>query len=374
MEALAPEQLKRAEEVNASNRKALEIVESLNNEAGFEKKSNGSTYMGNTLNPKSASIAQVLEHTLAARVNLDTRASKLGFELEHLAVTIGTIIHGPDLAKEQSDQAINFFHDALRERKVIFFRNQQHITTDQHLDFGRRFGPIEVHPFIKAKEGYPEVVVLDHGKDSPGQENVWHSDVTWREEPSLGSILRCLESPDDLPEGGDTHFADMYLAFEGLPALLKEQVRSMKAIHTNNVFLGGLAGKGYSPEQIQALRNIFPPTIHPIVRTHPWTGKECLYVNTAFSHEVDGMEFEEGFPFLMELYKQAAIPEYQCRFRWERGSIAFWDNRASQHYASSDYYPFSRTVERVTVMDMTRPYYSPGRTVQGPGCKPSSKL
>ena len=143
--------VQRAEAVNDLNRKALEIVESLDADANRDKEEQGSAYMHNTLNPKARAIASVIDETMAARTALDAQAAKLGFTLEHLGVTIGTIIHGVDLAFEQTKEQIAFYHDTLRERKVIFFREQQHITTDQHLAFGRRFGPLEVHPFIKVR-------------------------------------------------------------------------------------------------------------------------------------------------------------------------------------------------------------------------------
>jgi alpha-ketoglutarate-dependent taurine dioxygenase len=218
-----------ADRMNENNRTALSLVQGL-------QSTDSHHHLTPTLNRKAAAVANQMERSLAGRRELEATACDLGYTLEHLGVTIGTVIHGADLSVDQTAQQLAFFHDALRERKVIFFRKQD-ITTDQQLNFSRNFGHLEVHPFIKAKSGFPEVVVLDHDESSPGQENEWHSDVTWRQAPSMGSILRCLENP---AAGGDTHFADMYLAFDGLPEDLKERVRGLKAIHSNFIFMHGL--------------------------------------------------------------------------------------------------------------------------------------
>jgi taurine dioxygenase len=268
------------------------------------------------------------------------------FSLAPLTPTIGAEVGDIDLTKPLDAETAEGLRAALRDWKVLFFRGQD-ITTEQHLAFARRFGDLEVHPFAPSKEGYPEVLRINHNRDDRGQENVWHSDVTWREAPSLGSILRCLECP---PVGGDTLFADMYAAYDGLKDEVKAKIEGRAAIHDFAHFRRGLRKQGKSEAEIEAFDKAYPTVEHLIVRTHPETGRKALYVNAAFTQSIVGMETAESDALLAHLYAQAAIPEYQCRFHWEVDSIAFWDNRASQHYAVSDYWPAVRRMERVTII------------------------
>ncbi len=279
------------------------------------------------------------------------KAQALPFRMEPLTPGIGAEIHGIDLREPLSDETLAGLRAALLDRKVIFFRDQR-ITTDQHLDFARRFGELEVHPFAPHKPGYPEVLAITHDEKNPGRENTWHSDVTWRLEPSLGSILHALEVP---PVGGDTLFADMVAAYEGLDDETKNKIETRTAIHDFAHFRQQLKKKGKSEAEIEEYNRAYPPAEHPIVRTHPETGRKGLYVNRAFTQYIVDMDRGESDALLKHLYAQAAIPEYQCRFRWRAHSIAFWDNRASQHYAVSDYWPALRRMERVTIVG-DRPY------------------
>jgi taurine dioxygenase len=263
-----------------------------------------------------------------------------------LTRSIGAEILGVDLAQGLSPDLVTAIRAALLEWKVLFFRDQD-IDTDQHIAFARAFGELEVHPFAPHKPGYPEVLAITHDRDHPGRENVWHSDVTWREKPSLGSILRAIELP---PIGGDTLFADMVAAYAGLSDEVKERIEGRVALHDFAHFRAGLFKAGKTAAEVEAFNRAYPKVEHPIVRTHPETGARALYVNAAFTQHIVGLEPEESKSLLKHLYAQAAIPEYQCRFRWEPGSIAFWDNRASQHYAVSDYWPSVRRMERVTII------------------------
>jgi len=265
--------------------------------------------------------------------------------------SIGAEIGGIDLSAEQDDETIAEIRAALLAHKVIFFRDQ-FITAQQHIAFARRFGTLEIHPATPKDQPDPEVLHIAHGPNSKGQENAWHSDVTWRAEPSLGSILRAVEVP---PVGGDTLFADMGAAFRGLSPAMQDWCRSLTAVHDiARVFARRL---GKRPEE---LHDQYPPQRHPVVRTHPETGEQALYVNTAFTSHIEELSEKESDWLLTHLYAQAAIPEYQCRFRWEAGSIAFWDNRAGQHYAASDYFPAVRRMERVTIAG-DRPFYKDER-------------
>jgi len=273
-----------------------------------------------------------------------------------LAATIGAEVSGVDLSQEQSDATIASIRQALLDWKVLFLRDQD-ITTEQHLAFGRRFGSLEHHPFAPEKPGYPEVLAITHNEQVPGSENVWHSDVTWRQEPSLGSILRNLEGP---AIGGDTLFADMCAAYDGLPQRIKDKVDGLTARHDFAGFRRGLQKKGATKEELAAFDDRYPHPHHPVIRTHPETGRKAIYVNTAFTREIDGIDPDESAELLDVLYRQATYPEYQVRFSWKKNSIAFWDNRACQHYAVSDYWPEVRKVERVTVVG-DAPYYDPAQ-------------
>jgi len=233
----------------------------------------------------------------------------------------------------------------LLEYKVVFFRDQR-ISTEQHLAFARRFGDLETHPFAPRKDGYPEVLLLEKNERMGGFENVWHSDVTWRLEPSLGSVLRARKVPD---VGGDTLFCDMYAAYEGLDDDVRASLDGLRAVHDFTHTFGRLL----DADALARKQQEFPPAAHPVVRTHPETGRKALYVNAAFTSHVVDLPRDESKQLLDLLYRQATVPEYQCRFHWRPDSIAFWDNRAVQHYAVSDYWPQHRVMERVTIIGDT---------------------
>jgi taurine dioxygenase len=278
-------------------------------------------------------------------------AAPAPFSISPMTPTIGAEISGLDIGAPLDAETLAAVRAALLDWKVLFFRDQK-IDTDQHLAFARQFGELEVHPFAPQKPGYPEVLAITHDRESRGKENAWHSDVTWRVEPSLGSVLRAIEIP---PVGGDTLFADMYAAYEGLTDEVKEAIEGKVAVHDFAHFRRGLKKRGKSEAEIEAFNQLYPMVEHPVVRTHPETGRRGIYVNVGFTQHIVGMEPEESASLLRHLYAQAAIPEYQCRFRWTPNAIAFWDNRASQHYAASDYWPAVRRMERVTIVG-DRPY------------------
>ncbi|BCW89878.1 Alpha-ketoglutarate-dependent taurine dioxygenase [Alphaproteobacteria bacterium SO-S41] len=269
------------------------------------------------------------------------------FEARPLSPTIGAELIGFDIAHHNSDTAIEDVRRALLQWKVVFFRDQD-ITRAQHIAFARRFGELEIHPATPKDQEDPEVLRIAHGANSKGSENNWHSDVTWRAEPSLGSILRAIEVPD---VGGDTLFADMYAAYDALDPAFKKFVEGLTAEHDiARVFAKRLGANA------DALRAKFPIQQHPVIRTHPETGRNGIYVNIGFTERVLGLSRKQSDWVLNELYEQAKLPEFQCRFRWKPGSLAFWDNRACQHYAASDYFPLVRIMERVTVKG-DRPFF-----------------
>jgi taurine dioxygenase len=268
------------------------------------------------------------------------------FELLHLSPCIGTEVHGIDLGSDLDEGTIQALSDLLVERKVIFFRDQ-HIDMAQHVAFAARFGALEVHPFTANDQAFPEVIHLINDREHPPYINVWHSDVTWRQEPSLGSILRARLVPE---VGGDTLFANMEAAYEGLDQDTRDRIEGLQAVHDNEGFLAGMKAGGATDEEVEAMREKYPPSVHPVVRTHPVSGRKSIYVNRAFTRRIVDMAPTESDALLEKLFLQAWIPDYQCRFRWRPDSFAFWDNRAAQHYAAADYWPERRAMERVTII------------------------
>ena len=206
---------------------------------------------------------------------------------------------------------------------------------------------MEVHPFTSNDQAHPEIIHLDNDRDNPPYINIWHSDVTWRVEPSLGSILRAVEVPD---VGGDTLFANMEAAYNSLDAATRAQVDDLIAVHDNEGFLNGMRAAGASEEEIEAKRREFPPTTHPVIRTHPDSGNKSIYVNRAFTRTIQDLPRADADALLSRLYNTASNPDVQCRFRWRKDSLAFWDNRAAQHFAAADYWPHTRRMERVTII------------------------
>tara|TARA_R110000824_G_scaffold366730_2_gene555739 strand:- start:268376 stop:269248 length:873 start_codon:yes stop_codon:yes gene_type:complete len=278
-------------------------------------------------------------------------AAALPFTVKPLTPNIGAEVHDIDLSAPMDQAMLTALRQTLLEWKVIFFRDQN-ITTEQHLAFARHFGELEVHPFAPQKEGFPEILPITHDANNKGKENVWHSDVTWRECPSLGSILRAIEVPE---VGGDTLFSDMYAAYDNLPDDIKAKIDGAVAVHDFAHFRIAMRKRGKSEAEIEEMNKKYPMVEHPVVRTHPETGRKGIYVNNAFTQYIKGWDKDKSDAMLAYLYAQAAIPEYQCRFRWQANSLAFWDNRACQHYAASDYWPAIRRMERATIIG-DRPY------------------
>ena len=267
------------------------------------------------------------------------------FSVSPVAPVIGAVIEGVDLAEPVDPELYSQLNRALLEWKVLFFPGQD-ITGEQQATFAANWGPLETHPFYGRITGTeadaPEVVRLEKDEKTYGFENAWHSDVTWRTEPSLGSVLRAVEVPE---VGGDTLWADMGAAYDRLTPEMQERIEDLVAVHdwyTN-------FGLAMDPAEREGLRPDFPAVEHPVVRRHPVTGRETLYVNRIFTQHIAGLEPDESEELLNHLYLQANFPEYQCRWRWSPGDVAFWDNRSTQHYASSDYFPQRRVMERITV-------------------------
>ncbi|MBT96350.1 MAG: taurine dioxygenase [Acidimicrobiaceae bacterium] len=269
------------------------------------------------------------------------------FDVKQLSPTIGAELIGLDLSKELPEPVITEIQQALWEYKVIFFRNQE-ISSEQQIHFAQRFGELEIHPFLPPNSETPELVRFEKNANAAGYENQWHHDVTWRETPSRGAILRAIEIP---PIGGDTLFVDVNAAYEGLTQETKDEIDSLFAIHD---FLRAF-GRQVPKEKLAEMRELYPQVEHPVVINHFQTGKPLLYVNRIFVSGIVGYNEKEGFELIDALCREFEVLEYSCRFKWEQNSIAFWDNQAVQHYATSDYSPHKRIMERASIKGL-RPH------------------
>ncbi|HUN52539.1 MAG TPA: TauD/TfdA family dioxygenase [Candidatus Sulfotelmatobacter sp.] len=261
--------------------------------------------------------------------------------VDKLTPIIGAEIGGIDLSQPLGNHAIDELHRALAENLVIFFRDQ-HISPEQHLAFGRLFGDLHIHPAAPHEPGKPELMIIHADKDSPRANGEgWHSDVSCDREPPMGSILYIKTCP---PKGGDTLFASMYAAYEALSERMKVYLDGLTALHDGeDVYRGTYANYGVKDKAE------YPRAEHPVVRTHPVTGRKALYVNRGFTRRILGIPRDESEGVLRYLYEHMENPLFQCRFRWHANSIAFWDNRAVQHRAMWDYWPHTRAGNRVTV-------------------------
>jgi taurine dioxygenase len=269
---------------------------------------------------------------LLVRVEATTTRDFNRISVDPLTGSIGAEVGNVDL-RDFDDEVIAEIQQAWLDHKVLFFGDQD-LTQAQHIAYGQAFGELEVHPFVESAEAHPEIIVLNSTPENFVAAESWHSDVTFRECPPLGSILLGRTIP---PFGGDTMWANMELAYDMLSDDVKEQIEGRFAIHTH--------AKVFGTEGEDA-----PQQRHPVARTHPVTGRKSLFVNRNFTINIDGMTQQESHKLRHHLYDQATIPELQCRFRWKPNSIAQWDNRCTQHYAVPDYGGQTRRVERVTLI------------------------
>jgi taurine dioxygenase len=283
----------------------------------------------------------------------DTMASTI--QVQPLTCALGAELHGVQLADAAQDESL--FQDIRRlllTHKVLFLREQQ-LSRAQHVAFARRFGELEDHPVAGSDPEHPGLVRIYKSPEAPPDryENAWHTDATWRAQPPMGCVLRCVECP---PVGGDTMWANMALAYERLPEHIKLQIAPLRARHS----IEATFGAAMPIEKRLALKAQFPDAEHPVVRTHPETGEKTLFVNGFTTHFTNfhtpanvrvGQDFSPGGADLLRyLVMQAYIPEYQVRWRWQANSVAIWDNRATQHYAVMDYPPCHRKMERAGIM------------------------
>jgi taurine dioxygenase len=268
------------------------------------------------------------------------------FEVERMGARLGAEIRGVDLTKEWDPATFKAFEAALIEHKIVYLREQP-LTTAQHVAMSRAFGELEVHP-MRPQGEFPEILVLDNHKDNPVlSTDVWHSDTTFRKCPTKYTILRCQIMPK---VGGDTLWANMEAAYEGLSPTFRKMIDGMRAVHDFQNFRVLFKKTEDDQAKLKRMEELFPNPSHPVVRTHPVTGRKCIFVNPQFTLRIEGLEPDESRAILNVLFEQAHVPEYQFRLRWEPGTIVFWDNRSTQHYAANDYYPERRRMERTAVI------------------------
>jgi len=263
-----------------------------------------------------------------------------GIMVEPVAAALGAEVSGVDLACVD-DATCREIHEAWMQHQVLFFRDQD-ITLDQHKTFARRFGELHVHAVLQPlkDQGHPEIVVLESNETFPFVAEQWHSDVTFEREPPLGSILRAVVVPET---GGDTMWASMYAAWEGLSDAMQRLLSGLRAVHDGGGF-NAIADAEQKKRLAQDNR-----AVHPVVRTHPVTGRKALFVNSTFTKGIEGMTPAESRALLRFLFAHVDSPEFTCRFRWRRNSIAMWDNRCTQHRVIRDNLAAHRRMERVTI-------------------------
>lgn len=262
-------------------------------------------------------------------------------QVRQLTGHIGAEITDTDLSNPKPD-----FIDKIKkiwlDHKVLVFRDQN-ITREEHIAFGRCFGELEIHPFAPSPENYPEIVKIKSDDKVQYAASNWHSDVTWRQEPSMGSILHGRVIPD---VGGDTSFANAAEAYNRLPETVKELVDELYAIHDFTKAFG----PRMTDEEREEKYKEYPPARHPVIRTHPETGERSIYTNRAFVTHIEGVSDKESRKLTHILERAVLDPSIQCRIKWAANTVVMWDNRIVQHHAANDFYPQTRHVERVTVV------------------------
>lgn len=270
----------------------------------------------------------------------------MALQVSPITPHIGAEVSGVDLAK-LTDGEFKTIHKAFLDHLVLFFRDQD-LSVDEHIEFGRRFGPLHIHPAARDYHNHnqlpPEILLIHADKNTKRTAgDTWHSDVSCDPEPPMASILKLETLP---PAGGDTLFANMYAAYDALSEPMKQFLGGLTATHDggpNYRDRAARVGKDVS-------HKVYPANSHPVIRTHPETGRKSIYVNVIFTTHIDGVPADESRAILDFLIKHIEKPIFQCRFRWEPNSIAMWDNRCALHHAMWDYYPHVRSGRRVTVL------------------------
>ena len=264
-----------------------------------------------------------------------------------LSPAIGAVVQGIDLAQPLDDGAIARIRRALDEHLVLFFEDQQ-LTPVQQRDFARRFGELHVHPLYPSSDEVREIMVIAYDETRKGHNDTWHTDVTFIETPPQASILYAEVIPE---VGGDTIWLNTYAAYEALSEPVRRLAGELRAVHDfSKAFkLERFRAYGIEERAPQAYTEN-PPVSHPVVRTNPETGRKALFVNSTFTSHIEGLSPLESDALLKLFFDHLLKPEFQVRWRWKANTVAFWDNRWTQHYALSDYFPHPRRVRRATIL------------------------
>lgn len=268
-----------------------------------------------------------------------------------LSSALGAQIDGVDLTQPLNDQQRTAIEQALLEHQVIFFKNQS-ITPQQQARFAANFGDLHIHPIYPNVPEQPEVLVLDTAVTDVRDNAVWHTDVTFLPTPAMGAVLSAKQLP---AFGGDTLWASGIAAFEGLSKPLQVLLDGLTATHDFTKSFP-LERFGSTPEDLarwEQTRKNNPPLSHPVIRTHPVSGRKSLFVNEGFTTKINELSEAESEAILKLLFAHATRPEYTIRWRWQENDVAFWDNRVTQHYAVDDYRPNRRVMHRATILGDT---------------------
>lgn len=268
--------------------------------------------------------------------------------IRRVAGALGAELSGVDLSQDLPDETIAAIRQALVEHQVIFFRDQK-LTPAEQVAFGARFGPPNIHPYVTGMAGQPEVMeIIKEPTDKTNFGGGWHSDMSFLETPAIGSILYALELPE---YGGDTLFASQAAAFDALSEGLKRTLEGLNAVHSasREYSAGGHSAQKRGGMQVAEADGYVGEYVHPMVLTHPETGRKALYVNPAFTIRIEGWKSTESKALLEYLYQHCRYEGFTCRFAWAKGSVAFWDNRSVWHFALNDYPGQRRHMRRVTV-------------------------
>ncbi|MGI9322430.1 MAG: TauD/TfdA dioxygenase family protein [Pseudomonadales bacterium] len=272
-------------------------------------------------------------------------------QLNPCAGKLGAEVTGVDLCSSLAPDSLRALEAALLEYEVLFFRNQP-MSPQNHADLANHFGKPQMHEAYDHVAGFPQLTILENDEARPSKIELWHTDMTFRTCPPLGSILHAMVVPT---MGGDTMFASMSAAYDGLSSTMQEFLSSLTAVHDfSHGFRESLAEPG-GQERLADMVAANPPVSHPVVRTHPVSGKRSLYVNSLFTVAIEGMQQKESDALLAFLFDHAVAPEYTYRFHWQPHSVAFWDNRITQHKPINDYWPAHRRMQRITIDDGIRP-------------------
>ncbi len=272
-------------------------------------------------------------------------------DITPVAGALGAEIHGLDLSCEPGPELIREIRQSLVEYEVIFLRDQD-ISPARQKALALSFGPLQTHPAYNTIEGFPEITILESTAEKPTRIEAWHSDMTFREHPPMGTVLKAVIVPG---KGGDTLWSSMTAAYSGLSRPMQRLLQDLTAVHDfSHGFKESLAEPG-GQERLADAITANPPVRHPVIRTHPESGKKVIFVNPLFTTHIEGLPAAESKALLGFLFEHVTTAEYTCRFHWQPHSIAIWDNRSTQHKPVNDYFPAPRQLLRITI-DGDKPY------------------